>query len=259
MKISIITTVRNGARTIGECIASVKRQTLYAEHIIIDGLSSDGTIEIIKRQRSSDSIFVSEQDKGFYDAINKGLKLATGDVIGLLNADDVYVHDRVLERAAECFADPAVDSCYGDLVYVDSMETGKIRRYWRSGHYHKRRFFQGWMPPHPTFFVRREVYEKYGDFNLALGTAADYELMLRFLLKHEVTAHYIPEVLVKMRTGGQSNSSLKRRLAANRMDRKAWELNGLVPYPWTLLMKPLSKVGQYLNRGLTLTDADLRG
>jgi glycosyltransferase involved in cell wall biosynthesis len=128
-KISIITTVRNGARTIGECITSVKRQTLCAEHIIIDALSSDGTIEIIRRRRSSDSIFVPEADKGFYDAINKGLKLATGDVIGLLNADDVYVHDRVLERAAECFTDLAVDSGYGDPGFVDSMGTCKVLRY----------------------------------------------------------------------------------------------------------------------------------
>jgi len=245
IKVSVITAVRNSAKTVGDCIKSVQRQTHSAEHVIIDGQSSDGSIEIINRCRKNDSVFLSELDKGFYDALNKGVKLATGDIIGILNADDVYAHDRVLEKVYECLSSDAIESCYGDLVYVDAEDTGRVRRHWHSGPYHKKRFFHGWMPPHPTFFVRRNVYEKYGDFNLELGTAADYELMLRFLVKHEITTRYIPEVLVKMRMGGQSNESLNKRLMANRMDRKAWEVNGLKPYPWTLLMKPISKIGQY--------------
>jgi len=248
INISVITALRNCSRTIGDCIAGVQSQTHHAEHVIIDGQSSDGSIDIIDRCIARDSVFLSEPDRGFYDAINKGLKLATGDIVGILNADDVYAHDRVLEKVGECLSNDEVASCYGDLVYVDAIDTGQVRRFWHSGPYHKKRFFQGWMPPHPTFFVRRSVYEKYGGFNLELGTAADYELMLRFLVKHEITTHYIPEVLVKMRMGGQSNASLKKRLAANRMDRKAWEINGLKPYPWTLLMKPLSKIGQYFLR-----------
>ena len=124
----------------------------------------------------------------------------------------------------------------------------RIVRYWKSGDYNPQKFYHGWMPPHPTFFVRRAIYEKYGLFNLELSSAADYELMLRFLLKHKITTTYIPEVLVKMRTGGMSNASLKNRFRANRMDRKAWEVNGLKPYPWTLWMKPLRKVGQFFSK-----------
>jgi glycosyltransferase involved in cell wall biosynthesis len=245
LKISIITAVRNGERAIGDCIKSFNQQTCPAEHVIIDGQSTDGSIEIINKLRTSDSIFLSEPDRGFYDALNKGIGMASGDVIGILNADDVYANDRVLEKVADCFAGGLVESCYGDLVYLDAIETGQVRRYWYSGPYHERRFYQGWMPPHPTFFVRRKVYEKHGGFNLELGTAADYELMLRFLVRYKITTYYIPEVLVKMRMGGQSNASLRKRLAANRMDRKAWAVNGLKPYPWTLLLKPLSKIGQF--------------
>jgi glycosyltransferase len=243
--ISIITTVRNGANTISDCLSSVGHQTVPVEHVIIDGLSSDGTVDIINGGKTANAIFISEADTGFYDAINKGLKMASGDVIGILNADDVYSHDRVLEKVADCFSDPAVDSCYGDLVYVNSSDTSKVHRYWRSGAYHPKRFFWGWMPPHPTFFVRREIYKKYGGFNLSLGTAADYELMLRFLLKHRITSKYIPEVLVKMRVGGLSNATISARLKAHRMDRRAWSVNGLKPHPWTLLLKPLSKIGQF--------------
>ena len=248
MKVSIITAVFNSRATIEDCIKSVRNQNYKPEHVIIDGQSTDGSIDIINQCRTSDSIFRSEPDRGFYDAINKGLKFASGDVIGILNADDVYAHDRVLETVTACFADEDVDSCYGDLVYVDPLNTACIRRYWRSNPYREGLFLRGWMPPHPTFFVRRNAYEKYGGFNLELGTAADYELMLRFLAKHEITTRYIPEVLVKMRMGGQSNATFKMRLMANRMDRKAWTVNGLKPHSWTLLMKPLSKIGQYFFR-----------
>ena len=129
----------------------------------------------------------------------------------------------------------------------------KIVRYWRSGEFDARKFYWGWMPPHPTFFVRRSVYERYGYFNLEMGTEADYELMLRFLVKHGVSSEYLPEIIVKMRSGGASNVTLGSRLRANRMDRKAWEVNGLAPYPWTLLMKPLRKVGQWVSRPPRLT------
>lgn len=248
VRISIITSVRNGASTITDCLRSVARQTVPAEHIIIDGLSSDGTADIVRRRRTANSIFISERDEGFYDAINKGLKMASGRIIGILNADDFYPDERVLERVAECFSDSTVDSCYGDLVYVDAVETSKVRRYWKSGPFDRKRFFWGWMPPHPTFFVRRTIYEKYGGFNTSFGTAADYELMIRFLLKYRISTRYIPEVLVKMRMGGMSNASMLARLKANRMDRKAWTTNGLKPYPWTLLFKPLSKIGQFVAR-----------
>lgn len=211
---------------------------------------------------------VSEPDRGIYDGMNKGLRLATGDVVGILNADDFYSSAETLAKVAKVFAEPGVDSCYGDLVYVadekESLQSSvistqsrvsgpfardyKVVRYWRSGEFDYREFYWGWMVPHPTFFVRRSVYERYGYFNLEMGTAADYELMLRFLVRHRISAAYLPEILIQMRSGGASNVTLKARMKANRMDRKAWEVNELKPYPWTLMMKPLRKVGQWFSR-----------
>ena len=194
--------------------------------------------------------------------MNKGVMLATGDVIGILNADDFYATPNVLAKVASVFEDPAVMSCYGDLEYVREAGTGdestqnlklkiqnyKVVRNWKSGPFKPDKFKWGWMPPHPTFFVRRSVYEKLGLFRLDMGSAADYELMLRFLFRHRITASYIPEVLVKMRAGGVSNATVANRLRANRMDRLAWSVNGLTPYPWTLFMKPLRKLPQYLRK-----------
>jgi glycosyltransferase len=265
--ITIITAVYNSATAIRDCLKSIGSQTVNCEHLIIDGASSDATLETIHLIAPSARI-VSEPDNGIYDAMNKGLRLADGDVIGILNADDLYSHEKVLERVADAFADPSVDACYGDLVYVKEQETRnekrgtrfkpqnpilqtqnfQVVRYWKSGPFHHDKFYWGWMPPHPTFFVRRRVYEKYGLFNLDLGSAADYEMMLRFLLKHRIKVAYIPEVLVKMRVGGVSNASIKNRMRANHKDRKAWEVNGLKPYPWTLCMKPLRKIPQWLQR-----------
>ena len=259
--ISIITVTSNAAATIAHCLESVNCQTMPVEHIIIDGASTDSTLEIV-RGISPCARIISEPDHGIYDAMNKGIRLATGDIVGILNADDFYAHSGVLAKVAAVFADPMVDACYGDLVYVsEKLESGignresgvstqnfRIVRYWKSGEFRPEKFFWGWMPPHPTFFVRKSVYERYGMFNPDLGTAADYELMLRFLLKYQITTAYIPEVLVKMRTGGMSNVSLANRLKANRMDRMAWEVNGLKPRPWTLMMKPLSKIPQYFRK-----------
>lgn len=260
-KISIITVVRNGAATIHDCIESVKEQSYPAEHIIIDGGSTDGTLDIVNNYVSSISKIISEPDNGIYDAMNKGITLANGDVIGILNSDDYYAHSDVLAKVALAFADKYADSCYGDLVYVSGNKgrgtrdednyysrSLKIGRYWKSGEFHSNKFYWGWMPPHPTFFVRRCVYEKHGLYNLKLGSAADYELMLRFLVKHKITSTYIPEVMVKMRSGGVSNISLKNRLRGNYMDGLAWKVNELRPYPWTLLLKPVSKIPQYFKK-----------
>ena len=178
--------------------------------------------------------------------MNKGLTLATGDVIGILNADDFFASRDVLQKVVNAFSESDIDASYGDLVYVQSKNTKKVIRYWRSGSFKVRKFYSGWMPPHPTFFVRRSVYEEKGLFNLSLGTAADYEIMLRFLLKYRLKVGYIPEVLVKMRTGGESNVSLSNRIKANCNDSRAWKANDLTPYPWTILLKPLRKVGQWV-------------
>jgi glycosyltransferase involved in cell wall biosynthesis len=244
-KISIITVTCNSASTIGKCLDSVISQKHNLEHIIIDNCSTDETLEIIKSYPYIKKV-VSEADHGIYDAMNKGIALATGDVVGILNSDDCYVSANVIEKVSEIFKDERMESCYGDLIYVDALDNTKITRYWQSGSFNERSFYWGWMPPHPTFFVRRSVYEKYGLFKTDIGTAADYELMLRFLLKHKITTAYIPEVLVKMQDDGISNSSLIYRIKVNRLDLSAWKVNGLKPYPWTIFLKPLRKIGQFL-------------
>jgi glycosyltransferase len=178
--------------------------------------------------------------------MNKGISVATGQVIGILNSDDTYTDAGVLSAVASAFTDPDVMTTYADLQYVDASDQHKVLRNWRSGPFKRKNFYFGWMPPHPTFFVRKEVYARAGVFNLGLRSAADYELMLRVLLKLEMTTHYIPRVIVKMRAGGMSNASLFNRLRGNKEDRLAWKINELKPYFFTLYLKPLRKISQFL-------------
>ena len=245
MKISIITATYNSAATVRDtltCIASQRYHNI--EHIIVDGVSKDNTLAIVG-EFSHIAKTISEKDKGIYDAMNKGVQLATGEVIGILNSDDFYTNPEVLTKVAAAFTDPAVEAVYGDLQYVKADNTDVVTRTWKSGMFRKKNLYYGWMPPHPTFFVRRHVYEKCGLFNTTLRSAADYELMLRVLLKFNTRVQYIPEVLVKMRAGGMSNASLKNRLRANKEDAMAWKLNGLKPYFFTMWFKPLRKVLQF--------------
>lgn len=245
MKISIITATFNSASTVRDTLESISTQSYSdIEHIIIDGLSKDNTLEVVS-QFSHVYKIISEKDKGIYDAMNKGINLANGEVVGILNSDDLYIHPRVIERVMERFADPTVDAVYGDLQYVRPTDLNKIVRNWKAGNYSKRSFYYGWMPPHPTFFVRKSVYDKLGLFRIDLKTAADYEIIIRFLLKNKIKTSYVPEVLVKMRTGGASNASFRQRVRANKEDYWAWRVNGLRPNPLTLIMKPLRKVKQY--------------
>ena len=249
MKVSIITVSFNAEETISDTIKSVINQDYEnIEYIIIDGASKDKTSSIIKSFGFKVAKFISEPDKGIYDAMNKGLALATGDIIGILNADDIYADTNVISKVVNRFQEDKVEGLYADLVYVKRDDTNKITRYWRSGNYSKGKFLKGWMPPHPTFFVKREIYEKYGNFNLDLRSAADYEIMLRFIHKHEIKITYLPCIITKMRVGGQSNVSLKNRIKANKEDREAWKINGLKPGFFTLIRKPLSKVGQFFKR-----------
>ena len=244
--ISLITVTYNADRTILDCLRSVSYQTLQPEHIIIDGCSTDHTLKLVQEYSGHPLRIFSEPDNGIYDAMNKGIVNANSDIIGILNADDYYVAPDILEKVARIFQKRTVDACYGDLCYIDNYNPDRTIRYWRADTFSYRKFYWGWMPPHPTFFVRQTAYERFGLFNLMMGSAADYELMLRFLVRHRLNAAYIPEVLVKMRTGGVSNFSLANRLRAHRMDRLAWSVNGLYPYPWTLTLKPLLKIGQWI-------------
>jgi glycosyltransferase involved in cell wall biosynthesis len=246
MKLSIITVVLNNKGCIEDCIQSVLSQKYEnIEYIMVDGGSTDGTVEIIKKYEEFISKWISEPDKGLYDAMNKGIGMATGDVVGILNSDDMYANQHVLEKVAAVFADGQSESCYGDLIYVDPDNADRIQRVWRSDPYNVHRFYQGWMPPHPTFFVSRRVYERYGLFDLNFPLAADYELILRFLYKYNVSASYIPECLVKMRMGGRSHPGLINTSNNVIENYRAWKANGLKPNLFTFLMKPLFKVFQY--------------
>ena len=246
MKVSIITATYNSASTIIDTLKSVQSQRYKnIEHIIVDGQSSDETLNIVKRNSMGTKI-ISEPDDGIYDAMNKGVSNASGDVIGILNSDDFFANENVVAKLINTFEKYDVDSVYGDLEYVGKLDTSKIIREWKAGTFHKSAFLKGWMPPHPSFYVRKEIYDRYGIFNTKLKSSADYELMLRFLYKHAISTKYIPEVLVKMRAGGQSNASLINRFKANREDRLAWKMNDLRPNPFTLWLKPLRKIGQYL-------------
>lgn len=249
MKISIITITYNSAETLEETIQSVVAQDYpNIEYIIIDGLSKDATLQIADKYKANISKLISEKDNGLYDALNKGIQQCTGDVIGMLHSDDVYYDEHVLSKVAEAFKqNPDVGALYGDLIFVERFNLQNIKRVWKSGHYKEGAFKKGWMPPHPTFFVRKHVYEKYGLFNTTLRLAADYELMLRFIHVKKVKLIYLPIMIVRMRMGGVSNFSLTLKWKAHLEDRKAWALNGMQP-TLSLLRKPLSKVFQYFQR-----------
>lgn len=208
MKISIITVCYNSASTIADTINSISSQTYFdKEHIVVDGASKDATMDIVQSSASV-ARFVSEPDMGIYDAMNKGIKLATGDVVGTLNADDFYVNESVLGDVSQIFEDATVEACYGDLVYVSQQDTDKIVRYWRSRNYVSGLFKSGWMPAHPTFFVRKSVYDRLGGFDLHYKIAADFELLFRLIEQNKIKTKYLPKVLVKMRLGGTTNKNI---------------------------------------------------
>lgn len=247
MKVSIITVVYNNAETIGSAIDAVLSQTYPdIEYIIVDGGSTDGTQKKIESYGKKIDLLISEPDQGIYDAMNKGLSMVTGDIVAFLNSDDFYSSTHVIEKVVSEFKLDEIDGVFGDLHYVHADDTKRIFRRWISGTYKAGSFLYGWMPPHPTFFVRKSVYDRFGGFNPSLKSAADYELMLRFVHVNKIKISYIPEVLVKMRIGGVSNSGLRNRLRANLEDREAWEINGVKPYFFTLFLKPLRKVSQFL-------------
>ena len=249
MKISLITPSYNSAETISDTIESVASQNYPdLEYIIIDGASTDKTKDIVSGYKDKLSIkFVSEPDKGLYDAMNKGINLATGDVVGIINSDDFYADNNVLKEISNIFENNDVDVCYGDLVYIKDNLKNKIVRYWKAGEYKEWKLNYGWIPPHPTLFVRKNVYEKFGLFRSDLTMAADYEFMLRIFKKGKVKSKHIPKVLVTMRLGGISSKNIKNRISGVKELHKSWELNGM-RVPNLFIFRQLLKIPQYLRR-----------
>ena len=244
MKISIITVCYNAEDTIGDTIQSVLSQDYKdVEYIIVDGKSTDRTLEIIQSINNGIKL-ISEKDQGMYDAMNKGINIASGDVIGILNADDIYKNSQVLTKVMDEFK-ANVSIVYGDIEYVKYDDLSNVVRKWKAGVFQKGKFKWGWMPPHPGFFVKKSCYESFGLFNLNLSTSADYELMLRMLEVHHLSCNYIPKTITSMRVGGASNSSLKNRLIANRNDKKAWTIHPINPFWFTFILKPLRKLPQF--------------
>ncbi|HTI60968.1 glycosyltransferase family 2 protein [Mucilaginibacter sp.] len=244
LKISVVTVVYNAQNTIEKCLDSVARQKFNnIEHIVIDGGSTDDTVHIIKKYSNNIQVFVSEPDEGIYDAMNKGIRLATGDIIGTLNADDYLANDEVLIDIAAAFASQETDVLYGDLDFIEP--DGNIVRKWRSGGYKYGKFNWGWMPPHPTFYCKRTLFERLGGYRLDYGSAADYELMLRFLHANKMSVFYLQKVIVKMYVGGVSNKNLINRVKALRFDLKAMRNNDIL-FPFiTVVYKPLRKILQF--------------
>lgn len=247
-RISVITAVYNRCDTVAQALDSVLAQSHPAvESVVIDGASTDGTLGVLERYRHRLGVLVSEPDQGLYDALNKGIRHASGDVVGFLHADDLYADDQVLARIAAAFDDPQVEAVYGDLVYVRHDDVSQVVRYWQAGPFDPAALRQGWMPPHPTFYVRRSVYERLGLFDTRFRIAADYDTVLRFLAGGGIRTAYIPQVLIRMRTGGVSNRSLGNLLRKSREDLEVTRRNH-VGGLGTVLHKNLSKVSQFWRR-----------
>lgn len=248
MRISLITAVYNRRGTLTAALASAAAQSHGdIEHLIQDGGSTDGSLDVIAAWQHGGMRVASERDGGIYDALNKGIARATGDAVGFLHSDDLLAHDDVLARVAEALADPAVDGVYGDLDYVAAEDTDRIIRRWRSGVYDPARLRWGWMPPHPTLYLRRRVYDQLGGYDTNFRIAADYEAMLRYLVRGQIRLAYIPEVMVKMRVGGESNRSLGRILTKSREDLHAMRRHG-VGGIGTLAAKNLRKITQFVSK-----------
>jgi len=248
MKFSVITATYNSQSTITDAINSVASQTYNnIEHIIIDGASTDNTLSIIENIKSRISKIISEPDNGIYEALNKGIENTTGDIIVFLHADDIFAENTIIEKAANLFLEKQPDSIYGNLQYVAKENTGKIIRYWKSGDFSFSKLRKGWMPPHPTFFVKKEIYDKFGNFDTSFKIAADYDIILRFLGKQKISTAYLPKVMIKMRIGGESNKSIKNIIKKMKEDVKALRKNKLGGLH-TVIMKNIIKIPQLFRK-----------
>jgi glycosyltransferase involved in cell wall biosynthesis len=251
MKISIITVSYNSEKFIESCIRSVKDQSYKnLEHIIIDGASTDNTLNLLNLYKNTLTKIVSEKDKGIYDAMNKGLNISNGDIVGFLNSDDFYSDKNVIAKVMSLFKkDPSLDACYSDLVYTNQNDTTKIVRYWKSNKFTPGSFKKAWYPPHPTLFVRKSIYEKLGGFDLSYSIASDVDLMMRFFEVNRIKVRYVQEVWVKMRLGGKSNKNLYN------IWRQNWEIicsmkkNGLsLNFFSFFIYKAISRLKQFIVR-----------
>jgi glycosyltransferase len=248
MKISVITAVYNNQDTVADAIRSVASQTYSnIEHIIIDGKSTDNSLSIIDKNPGRITKIISEPDNGIYDALNKGINNASGNIIAFLHADDLYANNRVIEHAVNLFEEKQSDSIYGDLLYVSKEDTEKIIRNWKAGGFTLSKLKKGWMPPHPTFFVKKEIYEKYGLFDTNFKIAADYDIILRFLGTYKISTAYLPELMIKMRVGGESNKSIKNIIQKMKEDIKALRKNNLGGI-YTVVLKNVSKIPQLFKK-----------
>lgn len=246
MKISIITVVFNAERYLRDCLVSVLTQDYSnIEYIVIDGASTDKSFEIAQDYKEQISVLISEPDNGMYDALNKGIAMATGDVIGILNADDILATNQVITNVVNLFNQKNVDAIYGDLNYVAPENVAQIQRKWRSSTAKPSDLALGWMPAHPTLYVKRKIFSQLGGYSQDYGSAADYELMLRFLYKNKLSTAYLPLLMVKMRSGGMSNQSMKHRYTAFLNDYAALK-NNRVPFPFLALsLKKIRKIQQF--------------
>ena len=246
VKISVVTATWNCADTVAECLASVAAQTYgNREHVVIDGASRDKTIEVLQAHRNQLAVLLSEPDKGIYDALNKGIERSSGDVVGFLHADDIYGSADVLKQVAAAFADPTVCAVYGDLQYVRKDDVEHVVRHWKSAPFSAGKLGWGWMPPHPTLYVRREWYSRIGGFDTRYRISADYFSILSLFSQPGFKAVHLPQVLVKMRLGGASNRSLKNIILKSREDMDALRRSG-VGGLGALAWKNVSKIGQFL-------------
>ncbi len=248
MKISIITATYNSYPNILDTINCIREQeAIEIEFIVVDGGSKDETVQAI-RDCKFVSKFVSEPDKGIYDALNKGVKMATGDVVGFVHSDDLLANSDILKDISECFKNTNVDGVYGDLIYVAQEDTNKIVRLWKSQSFKRKLLHRGWMPAHPTLFLKQEVYKKHGLFDLSFNIAADYDFMLRILKDQELKFEYLPKVVTKMRVGGASNRSLKNIIQKSKEDYRAIKKNQIGFPLYVLFVKNISKIPQFFKK-----------
>lgn len=246
LTVSIITVSYNSKKTISDTINSVLEQTYpYIEYIIIDGSSGDGTSEIIKSYGNRIDKFVSEPDKGMYDAINKGIRLATGSIVGILNADDFFYDNQVVEKLVSVFRENSIDAVYGDIQFVKRNDSKKIIRHYSSEKFYVSKFKFGFMPAHPSFYVKRDLFEKFGYFKSDYLIAADFELLIRFMYVNNINCRYINMVFVKMRDGGVSNKTIFNRIILNKEILRACTENGIKTNYLNIYSKYFAKIFEF--------------